>query len=111
MSAKALIDEKPEPTREGATYMSDRVKVVGIDRDWFAKPPSVKFKVRNEWEGPLRVQFKVLLIKDGKVVSETDWRNAPGILTPGGTIVLEPDLSGMEVYNTYPALKLKRPRI
>ena len=103
--------EKPEPTRVRDAYMSDRVRVVAIDRDWFSNPPSVKFTVRNEWEGPLRVQFKVMLIKDGKVVSETDWRNAPGILTPGGQMVLEPDLTGMEVYNTYPALKVKRPRI
>ncbi len=102
---------KPEATPKGATFMSDRVKVMDIKRDWFASPPTVKFTVKNVWEGPLRIQFKVLLIKGDKVVGETGWKNAPAILPPGGQTVLEPDLSGKSVIGTLPALKLKRPRI
>jgi hypothetical protein len=106
-----LRTEKPEPTRRGDTFMSDRLRVVEIDRDWFAKPPTVKFTVRNEWESPLRLQFKVLLVKDGKVMAETKWLRGPGIMAPGARAVLEPDLTGLNVIGTLPALKVKRPRI
>jgi hypothetical protein len=106
-----LRADKPTATREGAMFLGDRIKVVGIKRGWFETPPTVKFTIQNVWDSPLRLLFKVLLIKDGKVDSETPWQRAPGLVKPGEKSVLQPDLKGKSVIGTHPALKIKRPRI
>jgi len=106
-----LRKDQPAATGRNDTYLSERLKVVDIKRDWFSNPSTVTFTLRNEWEGPLRLQYQVLLIKDGKVVKETEWRNASEIVAPGGTIELTGEFPQASAVGAQPALKVKRPRI
>lgn len=106
-----LRAERPEATKVGDTYLSGSVRVLKVKRDWFADEKKASFSIRNDWDNPLRLYYRVLLVKDGKPVWQSEWKKAPGVLKPGATMVLDEDLTGKRVVGTYPALKLRRANI
>jgi hypothetical protein len=106
-----LRAERPEATKVGDTFLSESVRVLKVERDWFSSSPKATFEIRNDWDNPLRLYYRVQLIKDGKPVGQTEWKKAPGVLRPGATMVLEADLRGKRVVGTYPSLKIRRANI
>lgn len=102
-----LREPRPGATQCGDRLLRGRVEVVAVDRDWFAVPPTVSYRVRNVSGEPLRLDVKHHLIRNGEVESETGWAPAPDVMLPGGEMDLRHEFQGARVIGRLPGLQLR----
>ena len=82
----------------GTEYLEGSLRCVGMERDLTGGTPSVRFEIKNISPGPVEApQYRVVFRRGGKSVGKpTEWQSASGVIPPGGTTTIVPDLSKID---------------
>jgi hypothetical protein len=96
----------PRPTVFGQRLLGGRIEVVDIEKDLYSRKPKLRFKMKNVGRNRMFLIAQVVFLKDGKTFAKTEQAVLPDALDPGEEMWFEPDLRGVRVFGTEPALKL-----